>query len=263
MVFVISEDGTKIAYDRIGSGPVVVLVWGALGTKRAWSEPSLPSLLSTHFTVINYDRRGRGESTDTLPFSTKREIEDLEALIDAEGGSACIWGLSSGGALVLEAAAKIDKKISRLAVYEVPYNDEPNAKQAALKYSERLTKLLAVDDRKGAVELFMRRVGVPDQMLADMRNSAMWQGLEAIAPTLAYDNAFMGQDSSLPKDRLSTIKAPTLIIVGGASPPAMHNTAKELQESIPHADLRVLPGQTHDVNYEILAPMLIDFFSKK
>ncbi len=260
MVFVFSKDGTKIAYEKTGSGPVVVLVWGALGTKMAWSKPSLPSLLANNFTVVNYDRRGRGESTDTLPFSTDREIEDLEALIDAEGGSASVWGLSSGGALVLEAAAKLGKKIRSCAVYEAPYNDEPNARQAALQYSEQLTKLLATGDRTGAVELFMRRVGVPDQMLAGMKSSPMWKGLEAAAPTLAYDNAFMGQDGSVPKERLSTVEVPTMIIVGGASPPFMLTTAKELQQAIPHSELRVLPGQTQDVSYEVLAPALIDFF---
>ncbi len=262
MVFVFSKDGTKIAYDRTGSGPVVVLVWGALGTRMAWSEPSLPSLLAKNFTVVNYDRRGRGESTDTLPFACDREIEDLEALINAEGGSACVWGLSSGGALVLEAAAKLGKKIRRLAVYEVPYNDEPDAKLASQRYSEQLTKLLAAGDRSAAVELFMRRVGLSDQMLDGMKSSPMWTGLAAIAPTLAYDNAFIGTDGSVPKERLLMIKSPTLILVGGASPSFMHNTANELREAIPNAEMRVLPGQTHDVSYEVLAPELVDFFSQ-
>src|SRR4051794_20516966 len=102
---VISADGTAIAYDRSGSGPVVILVGGGFADRRDPIFVGLAQALAPRFTVFNYDRRGRGDSGDTMPYAVQREIEDLKALIDEAGGNAMVFGGSSGGALALEAAA--------------------------------------------------------------------------------------------------------------------------------------------------------------
>jgi pimeloyl-ACP methyl ester carboxylesterase len=125
---VTSKDGTKIAYDKMGHGPAVILVAGALCSRSFWSGPELAKLLAHGFTVYNYDRRGRGESDDTKPYAVAREIEDIEALIDEAGGSASLYGHSSGAALALEAAIRLVKKVKKLALYEAPYNDDAEAK---------------------------------------------------------------------------------------------------------------------------------------
>jgi len=260
---VISEDGTKIAYDNVGKGPVVILMTGALTTRLFWSGHELAKLLAPNFTVISYDRRGRGDSTNTLPYSPMREIEDIQALIDQTGGSAFLYGHSSGGALAIEAAIELGKKVKKLAVYEVPYNSDENARKAAIEYSKQLTKLLAEGNKGDAVELFMKRVGMPDEQIQGMRHAPVWQSLEALAPTLAYDNSILGEDNSTPRDRIASINVPTLIMAGGAGSAFMRTTALELQKAIPNAQLTILKDQTHEVNVEILSPVLGQFFSSK
>src|SRR5919106_1051438 len=193
---VTSKDGTWIAYDRQGSGPAVILVTGGLddGTENA----PLASELAEHFTVYNYARRGRGDSGNTLPYALEREIEDIEALIAEAGVSAHLYGVSSGGALVLEAAAA-GVPVDRLAVYEVPYDPAEDGQERHREYVERLEGFLAEGRRGDAAELFMRLAGASDEMVAGARSSPMWPGLEAIAPTLRYDAACMG-DNRPPTD---------------------------------------------------------------
>lgn len=261
MDMVTSRDGTKIAYDKVGHGPVVILVAGALSARLFWSGPELAKLLASHFTVINYDRRGRGDSTNTLPYSPMREIEDIEALIDQAGESAYLYGHSSGAALAIEAAIKLGKKVKKLAIYDVSYNSDDNARKAAIEYGKQLTKLLAAGNKGDAVALFMKRVGLPDEQIQGMRHAPMWQSLEALAPTLAYDNSVMGEDNSMPRDRITSIAVPTLVMAGGAGSAFMRSTAQELAKAIPNAQLRILKDQTHDVNIEVLAPVLEEFFS--
>src|SRR5215216_799706 len=132
---VTSKDGTTIAFDQSGNGPVVILVDGAL-QYRAFDQgmAELANLLSPHFTVIHYDRRGRGDSTDTQPYALEREIEDIESLIDDVGGSASLYGISSGAALAMEAAIALPTKVKKLAMYEAPYNDDDSARQAWMEY---------------------------------------------------------------------------------------------------------------------------------
>src|SRR5438874_1999643 len=145
---VISKDGTAIAFDRSGEGPATILVAGALATRSA--EAPLAARLSPHFTVFAYDRRGRGESGDTAPYAVEREVEDLDALITEAGGSAFVFGHSSGAALALEAAIQLGEKVTKLAMYEAPYNDEREAKLAWRAYIHHLTELLAADRRGDA-----------------------------------------------------------------------------------------------------------------
>src|SRR5438876_214838 len=238
---VTSKDGTRIAYDKIGHGPAVILVAGALCSRSFWSGPELAKLLAPRFTVYNYDRRGRGESGDTKPYAVVREIEDIEALIDEAGGSAYLYGHSSGAALALEAALRLGTKVKKLAMYEVPYNDDAQAQRAWKEYIKQLTELLAADRRGDAVALFMKYVGTPDEQIEGMRHSPAWPMLEAIAPTLAYDHAaILGEDASVPTERAAMITTPTLVMNGGASPPFMYDTAQALGKAIPNAQVRTL-----------------------
>ena len=260
---VTSKDGTKIAYDKIGRGPAVILVAGALCSRSFWSGPELAKLLAPHFTVYNYDRRGRGDSGDTKPYAVEREVEDIEALIDEAGGAACLYGHSSGAALALEVAIRLGQKVKKLAMYEAPYNNDAEAQQAWRQYIKQLAELLAVDRRGDAVALFMKYVGTPDEQIEGMRHAPIWPMFEAIAPTLAYDHiAILGDDASIPTERAASSTVPTLVMHGGASYPFMHDTARALSQAMPHAEFCTLEGQRHEVDLDILAPVLVEFFFK-
>jgi pimeloyl-ACP methyl ester carboxylesterase len=254
-----SKDGTTIAYDREGSGPALVLVDGALGSRATGFRPELAGLLGADLTVYNYDRRGRNESGDTLPYAVEREVEDIEALIDAAGGSAFVYGISSGAALALEAAARLGGKVRALALYEPPYGSPAFQGNGPDDYEPKLNALLAAGKRGEAVEFFMSVVGTPPDMIAGMRSSPIWPVFESIAPTLAYDAACMN-GGIVPYDRGATIEAPTLVMNGGEGFDFMKVTAKALSETIPNARYQELPGQTHNVDAKVLAPVLADFF---
>jgi pimeloyl-ACP methyl ester carboxylesterase len=253
METVTSADGTAIAFTRAGTGPALVLVDGALGYRGMGPLPGLAERLTDHFTVYTYDRRGRGESGDTLPFAVEREIEDLEALVAHAGGSACAYGISSGAALILRAAAA-GIPWRRLALYEPPFT---GPKQ---DYRRELTELLAAGRWGDAVARFMTVAGVPAEAIAGMRGAPVWPVFEAVAPTLAYDDAALG-DGSVPRDEAAMVKVPTILIDGGASPAMLRDATVAVAEAIPQAQRRTLPGQTHDVSPAALAPVLIEFFS--
>jgi pimeloyl-ACP methyl ester carboxylesterase len=257
-----SRDGTRITYDQWGKGPAVILVGGALSDRSGGAE--LAQLLATRFTVYSYDRRGRGDSSDTRPYSVQREIDDIEALIGSAGGSAYVYGKSSGASLALQAAAALGDKVKRLALYEAPYNDSVGAGQEWKEFTAKLDGLLAAERRSDAITQFMKFVGAPDEVIAKMKASPAWPGMLAMAPTLAYDNAVVGDDRSVPVGVASRVKAPTLVMDGGASVgpmPFMRPTADKLAQVIPGAQRQVLEGQTHDVSPKALAPVLLKFFS--
>jgi len=258
-LFVTSKDGTKIAYESVGHGPVVILVLGALNSRK--SGANLAKLLASRFTVISYDRRGRGDSTDTSPYSPQREVEDIAALIGAVGGPVCLYGHSSGAAVALEAAIKLRKQVRKLAIYEAPYALDGNARKAAKEYYEMLKKTLASGRNGDAVALFIRSVGVSDKQIQAMRRMPMWRGLERLAPTLAYDSEVLGEGHFLPAGLLSRVATPTLVMHGGAGAPSMRDAARAISEAIPKAQLRTLAGQTHGVRPKVLAPALEKFFS--
>jgi pimeloyl-ACP methyl ester carboxylesterase len=257
---VISKDGTAIAFDRSGQGPTVILVGGAF-QYRAIDPPTaqLAALLAEHFTVFHYDRRGRGESGDTQPYAVEREIEDLEALINEAGGSAFVFGMSSGGVLALDAAAR-GLAITKQALYELPFNSgDEQARQGAEHYTRQLRALLNEGRRGDAVALAMTTWGAPPEAIAGMRQTPIWPLFEAVAPTLAYDDAIMG-DGSAPTARLASITVPTLVMDGGASPTFMRNAAQAAAQALPNTKRRTLEGQTHDVAPQVLAPVLVEFF---
>lgn len=264
MSTVISKDGTAIAYGKLGKGPSVILVDGALGYRGLGFGNSLAQLLSQHFTVYTYDRRGRGESSNSKPFAIEREVEDIGALIDEAGGTVYVYGISSGACLALEAAIKLGVKIKKLAVYEPPYNSDPSTLQAWKDYRSQLAQLIEANRKGEAVELFMRFVGTPAEMIEGMRKAPVWSMLESVAPTLEYDAAEMGQDRTVPVNRVKSIQSQTLVMDGGLNlqyMPFMHVTASALASAIPHAKQLTLDGQTHDVKAEVLAPVLIKFFT--
>lgn len=251
-----SKDGTPIAYERIGSGPPVILVTGGLddGSENA----PLAAELAAHFTAYNYNRRGRGDSGDTKPYALQREIEDIEALIAEAGGSAHLYGVSSGGALVLEAAAA-GVSADRLAVYEVPYMTADDMAQLWREYVAQLGEALAEGRRGEALEHFMRLAGSSDEDIAGARSAPVWQSLEALAHTLAYDAACLG-DGRPPVERLATVRQPTLVATGG-SDPFYEQAADAIAASVPHAQRQTVEGQGHVVDAETFAPVLERFFT--
>ncbi|MFI6934649.1 alpha/beta fold hydrolase [Streptomyces sp. NPDC050287] len=253
----ISRDGTPLAYERTGQGPAVVLVSGAMST--GGTVRPLAAALSDRFDVLVYDRRGRGESGDKAPYAVEREVEDLAALIDVMGGQAALYGISSGGALVLHAAAS-GLPVPGVAVYEVPFAvDEDGAKERA-EYTANLTEALAQGRRGDAVELFLRLTGLAEEMIQSARRSPMWPGMEALAPSLAYDDAVMG-DGRVPRDLLASITVPVLSVAGGASPPWLLEAARAVAEAAPEGRYQVLEDQTHMVDPQALAPVLAEFLT--
>jgi pimeloyl-ACP methyl ester carboxylesterase len=257
---VTSVDGTTIAYDTRGRGPTVIVVDGALTVRGAKTQ--LAELLAPGFTVISYDRRGKGDSGDTRPYGVAREVEDIEALIDEADGPASLFGHSSGGTLALEAAAQLHGKVAKLAIYEAPHTDDPADRRPWAAYIAGLTEALA-DGRHGdAVALFMSFLGMPAEQVAGMRRAPFWQGLEAVAPTLAYDHTgVLGPDRAVPAARAAGVAIPALLMYGTASFPFMRETAEKLSRAMPGAQLRALDGQTHDVDQAVLAPILAGFFA--
>ncbi|HEV3101595.1 MAG TPA: alpha/beta hydrolase [Candidatus Dormibacteraeota bacterium] len=253
-----SKDGTPIAFDKHGQGPAVIFVDGAMSTRSG--KVDLAKLLAPQFTVYGYDRRGRGDSGDTQPYAVEREIEDIDAMIDEAGGSAYLYGHSSGGCLALDATVALGDKVKKLAMYEAPYNDDPDFQKVWREYLKNLKEALAANRRGDAAALFMAVVGMPAAQIEGMRNAPFWAGMEALAPTLAYDHVGVMGDVTIPTERVARVHVPTLVMSGGNGAPFMLVTAKTLNKVIPDARLRILDGQAHDVHAEALAPVLVEFF---
>jgi len=258
-----SRDGTRIAYDELGDGPPLILVGGALNTRSFGPNGSLAPLLAERFTVINYDRRGKGDSGDTLPWAVEREIEDLDALIEAGGGPASVYGISSGAALALEAASR-GLAIEKLAMYEAPIIVDDSRPPLADDYLARLQGLVASGRRGDAIRLFMREgVGLPAAFVAMMRLMPAWSRLKAVAHTLPYDAAIVfdyQKGQPLPAEQWTSATIPTLAVAGGKSPDWMRNAMQALADVLPNARYQTLQGQTHVVKPEALAPVLVEFF---
>ena len=259
---VYSRDGTAIAYERSGSGPPLILVDGALCSRAFGPMPKLAPLLAPYFTVLMYDRRGRAGSGDTKPYAKEREVEDIDALIKAAGGAPVnLLGLSSGAALALEAAAS-GLNIARVAAYEPPYMVDGGGHHASADHEGQLKALIADDRRGDAIKYFMRRmVGLPAIFVLMMRlMPGMWRKLKAVAHTLPYDAAIMNR-FTVPKTRFASIRVPTLIVGGERSEARLQSAVRAVAEAVPGAERRLLPGQTHNVKPEILAPAVVEFFS--
>lgn len=273
---VTSKDGTTIAFNQFGDGPAVILVGGALSTRSVASDGQLPEYLLPYFTVVSYDRRGRGDSSDTQPYSVEREIEDIEALIDAAGGTAYLYGMSSGAILALEAANQLATKVKKLAIYEPPLIIDNSRPPIPADYVPHLNSLIAENRRGDAVEYFMRAaLLIPQEFVNQMRTGTMdgtldngvkppaWTAMEAVAHTLAYDGAIvqhLAAGQPLPTDRWTGVTMPTWVIVGEHSEPFFHSGAQSLAQILPEAQYVVLEGQHHAVSPAALAPLLLACF---
>lgn len=257
---VTSSDGTKIAWERSGNGPALILVDGALCSRAFGPGEKLAALLSRDFTVYRYDRRGRGESGDTPPYSPMREVEDLAALIDRAGGSASLLGLSSGGALALDAAAA-GLAVDKVIPYEPPYVDVDGTRGGE-RHQAELQRLVDSGSRGGAITYFMRdMVGAPAFVPIMMRLMPwVWRKLQAVAHTLPYDAAVM-TEFRVPRARFAAIRRPVLVLNGSSTDARLKAAARVLASTIPGAGHAELAGQTHNVKPGVLAPAAISFFA--
>lgn len=262
-----SKDGTKIAYDVIGSGPPVVLADGAFCGRTFGPMPDVAKLLASRFTVLHYDRRGRGGSGDTAPYAVAREIEDLAAVCERAENSPCLYGISSGAALALRAVGD-GLAIKKLAIYEPPFALDGSRRPDPPDFREQIAGMLAAGRRDEAVKVFMKVVGVPAFGIFFMRLMPnVWPKLRQVAHTLPYDFAVLGDTQSggpLPEELRKTIGAislPTLVLTGGKSPPWMRHACDAVAQALPGAVSRVVEGHDHNVAPKAIAPVLADFFS--
>ncbi|WP_447005504.1 alpha/beta fold hydrolase [Saccharothrix isguenensis] len=260
----VSEDGTTIAYTRVGAGPALIIVDGALCYREFGPSKALAEALSEHFTVYTYDRRGRGGSGAGAGCDVRREVEDIAALIGVAGGSAHLFGMSSGGTLVAEAAHR-GVATGRIAIYESPMVVDGTRAPMEADFPARVERAVAEGRPGDAVKLFMRYVGTPGFVVAALRLTPMWKKLKGVAPTLPNDFAVVGEfqrGTPPPADRWAGADVPALVIAGGKSPEYMRNAQQHLAAALPRAELTVLPGQTHMVKPKATVPVLVEFFQR-
>ena len=254
----LSADGTRIAFETGGSGPALVVVNGALSDRR--SVAPLRTYLEPHFTVVGYDRRGRGDSGDTAPYAPEREIEDLAAVIEAAGAPAFVYGHSSGAILALRSAAG-GVPMRRLAVNEPPFILHDTRPLPAPEVTAQLEALLASGNREGALRRFLlEQVGLPQAAVEQLSSSPAWPRMIALAHTVAYDSRVAGTAEFSPS-AFASLSVPTLVLHGTTNFPWIIATARKLAETLPNAEIAQLEGQPHSPAPEVLAPYLIRFFS--
>jgi pimeloyl-ACP methyl ester carboxylesterase len=262
MIISKSADGTAIASERSGDGPPLVIVAGAFTTRTGFAP--LGALLAPHFTVFEYDRRGRGDSGDTPPYAAEREIEDLGVVIEEAGGSAYVFGHSSGATLALDAAST-GMKITKLALYEPPFLVDDSRVPPPDDLAEQLARLVAQDRRDDAVALWMTiTVQETPESMAQWRGTPPWQAMESLVHTAVYDATIMaGRMSGEPLSarRYANATMPTLVAAGELSPPGLRHAAEALADLLPAARRHTFPGTGHDAPPEQVAPVLTEFFS--
>lgn len=253
MSYVTSRDGTRIAYQRDGAGPPLILI-DAAGHYRANSPlGELAELLASDFTIYRYDRRGRGESGDTPPYAPQREVEDLAALIAEAGSPTSLYGYSSGCLLALHAAdAGCD--VRRLVLLEPPLDaDDDSAEQRA--FTAKLRELTGAD----AVTFFLTSIGVPDDLLAGMPGTPHWAAMVSVAHTLAYDSLLSEATGATLLRRVTT---PTLVLHSAGSTADLSAMAATTAALLPAAEQRSLPGEWHGVPAATVAPVVADFLHR-
>lgn len=252
-----SRDGTTLAYDVYGSGPPLVYITGASCFRSFWPIVQDAKAFAREFTVYNYDRRGRGDSTDTPPYTLEREVEDVEAIIDAAGGRASLYGHSSGAVLALEAALRLGGKVDRIVIYDPPYVHDETEKAQYAELGERVHRLLASGKNGQAMTTFLKGIGMPKLFVYLMRIMPGWRTMAALAPTLAYDIA-LTRDLP-PLDRAAHVAVPVQVVVGEKSPAGVRQVGSQLSQAIPGAAFVQLPGQDHMVGAKALLPVLASF----
>lgn len=261
MPTVTSRDGTIIGYDRKGSGPAIILVTGATQYRAIdTTTPLMADDLATHFTIINYDRRGRGESTDTAPYAVQREIEDI-ALDDLVGGKVGLYGMSSGSVLALEAGVALSGKITGVLLYEPPIDPAQDSASAWRQHAE-MVALAERGENEAMMASFMGSVGMPQEAVDAFRQSPAWPGFAAVGLTIEHDYRIMAEaiDGDHPPGRWQDIAVPVLVVNGDASFPSIEAGAAWVAAAVPGARRKVLPGQSHNVDPKVLGPVLAEFF---
>lgn len=260
METVVSADGTRIAYERSGTGTPLILIGGAL-CDRSVTRP-LAQALEPDFTVVSYDRRGRGDSANTSPYAVAREVEDLAALITALGGTAAVYGHSSGAGLLVEAAAA-GLPISKVVLHEPPYSpDDAEAQQQSDESAVVVERLIAEGRNLNAVTEFLQMTGMPEDAAKEWAAS---NGLAELAPTILHDFAVMDSAPGgvVPVDKLARVSQPALALCGSVSPPFMVDAARLVAKSLPNGQYVELEGHHHVVPPELLAPVLKAFFEEQ
>ena len=260
-----SADGTPIAFTRAGHGPPLILIDGALCHRGAGPNRGLAKRLAQDFTVLTYDRRGRAESGDTAPYAVEREVEDIAAVVETVGAPVHLYGISSGGMLALEAAARLASDVAKLVLYEIPFVVDESRPPVGAEVAARLDALVAAGRRGGAVKLFMREVvRLPSPLVGAMPAFPGWRANKAVAHTLAYDLAVMAdtqRGEPLPARRWAFVDVPALVLCGGRSPAWVRNGAVQLANVLPNARHATLAGQTHQVRPDALAPAVTEFLA--
>ncbi|MFD3595626.1 alpha/beta fold hydrolase [Nocardia sp. NPDC058640] len=250
----ISKDGTEIAYDVSGDGPALVYITGATCFRRFRPIAADAKVFSTEFTVYNYDRRGRGDSGDNLPYSVEREVEDIEAVVDAAGGRAILYGHSSGAALALEAALRMPEKVDRVVAYDASYVHDEVERVSYAELAEKVRVLVDGGENGRALKVFLKGIGMPGVFVGLLPLFPGWKTMKALAPTLMYDIAIT--EDRPPVERFAGIEVPVQIVVGEKSPPELHQVARALADAVPGSTHRVLAGQNHMVGAKKLLPIL-------
>lgn len=249
-----SKDGTPISYDRIGSGPALILVEPA-GHYRAFSAfDALAPLLAPDFSVIRYDRRGRGLSGDTPAYDPAREGEDLAALVAASGGRAFVYGYSSGALVALHAAAA-GVPIEAMVLLEPPLQQEAKAGPDPL--TGELAALVQAGRHDDAVAHFHAAIGVPQEMMDEMRGGEAWAKMASIAPTLVYD--CMLSDAMSP-EICRAVSIPVLVLDSEGSSDDLTSSSAQAARLIPDAAHKSLPGEWHTVAPDLIVAELRRFF---
>lgn len=255
---VISKDQTVIAYDEVGNGKPLIYISGAICHRKFMPIVDDVKVFRSRFKVISYDRRGRGDSTDTRPYSPEKELADLEALLHQAGGKACLYGHSSGGILALEAALAMPEKIEKILIYDPAYLHREDEKPEYLELERRVRSLLRDAKHAKALKTFLVGIGMPRLFVHLLPLMPGWKKLKALAPTLEYDLELT--KVTPPYERLSRISVPLKIVCGSKSPRSIREASKQIAQAIPHSQYESLEGQDHMVSAKRLLPVLVDFF---
>jgi pimeloyl-ACP methyl ester carboxylesterase len=265
MPTVTSADKTLIAYETSGTGPALIFVDGAMCHRDFGPARAIAKALNDEYTVYLYDRRGRGASGNTLPWTADREIDDLAALLETAGGQAHLLGVSSGAVLAADAAAR-HPGFTRLALYEPPFIVDNTRTPRDATFTTDTETLIARNDRSAALKKFMTHVGMPAPMVTVMSLTPPWRKLKAVAHTLPYDLHILGTTGTghpLDPSRWSGATMPALVMDGGKSPQYLRNAARAMSEALPKADYQTLPGQTHMVKASAIAPAVKEFLATR
>jgi len=261
MQFIHSKDNTPIAYEISGSGPLLIIVTGALNFHNFGVPGEMVPFLQDQFTVLTYDRRGRGQSGDTPPYSIEKEVQDLVSLIDHHGDKAHLYGHSAGAALALFTAAASPEKVLKVAAYEPPLSGGWLERTMTDILIRQIGKQVARGENLAVVKRFMRFVGMDEQLIKDTLESEHGQTIIDMAATIAYEAEIQKASKAFLEDRAKNLPMPVLMLAGTKSFKTAPDIMTSFTRAIPQAESRLLEEQTHSVEAAVLAPILESFFS--